>query len=265
MKKLLLGSLVLVGSLFGSGDVLAVVNGEKVTKQEINALLAPQKITYDKLPEQYKKKVLDDIINQALLIQKAEKSGITKTDEYKKELEKVKKQLALKLFLKNKLDNMKVLDRDLKSFYNKNRDLMFKQPAEVKARHILVKTEAEAKKLINQLRKVPKNKLEAKFIELAKEHSIGPSKIDGGELGWFSKGKMIPTFSEAAFNLNKGNITLKPVKTRFGYHIIYVEDKKSGGYISFDKVKDKISKQLKMKKFQEYLEKVKKSAKIKYY
>jgi parvulin-like peptidyl-prolyl isomerase len=141
---------------------------------------------------------------------------------------------------------------------------MFKEPAEVKARHILVKTEAEAKKLINQLRKVPKNKLEEKFIELAKEHSIGPSKTQGGELGWFSKGKMIPAFSDAAFNLNKGNITLQPVKTRFGWHVIYVEDKKEGGYTPFEEVKEKIKEQLKFKRLKQYIDSVKNSANIEY-
>jgi len=265
MKKLVLGSLILVGSVFASNDVLASVNGEKVTKAEINQLLKAKRTSYDKLPAQYKQKVLDNVITQALLIQKAERSGIENTKEFKKELAKVKRQLALRVFLKQKLDNIAVSQKEAKAFYNKNKDLMFKQPAEIKARHILVKTKAEAENIIAELRQIPKSKLEAKFIELAKTKSVGPSGKMGGELGWFSKAKMIPSFSEAAFKLNKGDITLTPVHTRFGWHIIYVQDKKNGGYAPFEKVKPFIIQQLKIKKLKKYVDSIKDRANIKYY
>jgi len=265
MKKLVLGSLVVASSLFASSNVVAVVNGEKITKAEINDVLKARNMTYDKVPAQFRKKLVDEIITQALVIQKAEKSGIENTKEFKTELSKLKKQLALRLFLKQKLDSIKISDKEAKEFYDKNKDLMFKEPAQVKARHILVKTKAEAEKIIAELKKVPKNKLEEKFIELAKKDSVGPSGKMGGELGWFSKGKMIPAFSDAAFKLNKGEITLKPVHTRFGWHIIYVEDKKAGGYVPFEKVKKMIKQQLKMKKIKEYLDSLKAKANIKYY
>ena len=263
MKKIILGSLFVASSLF-AGDVLAVVNGEKVTKTEINQLLAPQKITYDQLPPQYKKQVLDKVITDALLIQKAENSGVEKTDEYKKELEVLKKQLALKVFLKQKVDSMKISDVEVKAFYDKNKDIMFKQQPQVKARHILVKTKEEAQKIINELKKVPQNQLDSKFAELAKKYSTGPSGKLGGELGWFSKEKMIPAFSNVAFSLKKGTFSLQPVKTRFGWHIIYVEDKKEGGYIPFNEVKEKIKQQLKLKKLQEYVNQLKQKANIQY-
>jgi parvulin-like peptidyl-prolyl isomerase len=263
MKKIILGSLFVASSLF-AGDVLAVVNGEKITKTEVNDVLKQQNITYDKLPEQYKRQILDRIITDALLIQKAENSGVEKTKTYKEELQKLKKQLALKVFLKNKIDSFKVSDAEIKAFYDKNKDMMFKQPAEVKARHILVKTKAEAEKLINELKNVPQNKLEAKFIELAKKYSTGPSGKNGGELGWFTKDRMIAPFSKAAFSMKKGTITLQPVKTRFGWHIIYVEDKKAGGYVPFNQVKDKIKQQLQLKKLQDYVKTIKDSANIQY-
>ena len=263
MKKIVLGSLIAISSLMAN-DVLAVVNGEKVTKSEINEVLAPQHITYDKLPAQYKKQVLDRIITDALLIQKAENSGVENTQEYKRELAKLKKQLALRIFLKNKLAKITVWDSEAKHFYNKNKDLMFKQPAQVKARHIVVKTKAEAEKLINELKRVPQSQLESKFAELAKEYSIGPSGREGGELGWFTKKQMVPAFSQAAFALNKGQITLQPVHTRFGWHIIYVEDKKSNSYIPFNKVKDRIKQQLKLQKLGKFVKQLKAQANIQY-
>jgi len=264
MKKILLGSLIVASSLFAN-DVLAVVNGEKITKSEINNLLKSKGITYDKIPVQYRQRVLDDIISQVILIQKAEKSGIENSPEFKKELNKLKKQLALKVFLNKKLDEIFVIEKEAKEFYNKNKDFMFKKPAEVKARHILVKTKEEAEKIIQQLKNTPHSELESKFIELAKKYSIGPSGKIGGELGWFSKDKMIPAFSNAAFNLEKGTFTLQPVHTRFGWHIIYVEDKKNNSYVPFEKVKPFIIKQLKLKKLSEYIKNLKQQSDIQYY
>jgi parvulin-like peptidyl-prolyl isomerase len=265
MKKLVLGSLVLVGSLFASSNILATVNGEPVTKAEVNQLLKAQRVTYDQIPVQYRQKILDDIITQALIIQTAEKSGIENTKMYKKELAKLKKQLALRIFVKQKLDSIAVSEKEAKEFYNKNKNLMFKEPAKVKARHILVKTKEEAEKIIAELRNIPKNELERKFIELAKTKSVGPSGKIGGELGWFTKDKMIPSFSEVSFKLHKGDITLKPVHTRFGWHIIYIEDKKSGGYVPFEKAKAMIIQQLKVKKLKKYIDSIKAKANIKYY
>ncbi len=263
MKKIVLGSLIAISSLMAN-DVLAVVNGEKVTKSEINEVLASQHITYDKLPAQYKKQVLDRIITDALLIQTAENSGVENTKEYKKELSKLKKQLALRVFLKNKLAKIQISDTEARNFYNKNKDIMFKQPAQVKARHIVVKTKAEAQKLINELKQVPQSELKTKFIELAKKYSVGPSGRNGGELGWFSAKQMVPAFSRAAFELNKGQITLQPVHTRFGWHIIYVEDKKTNSYIPFNKVKDRIKQQLKLQKLGKFVKQLKAQANIQY-
>jgi parvulin-like peptidyl-prolyl isomerase len=263
MKKLLLGSLIVVSSLF-AGDILAVVNGTPITKAEVDSLLKAQKITYDQLPPQYQKQVLDKVITEALLIQKAENAKVEDTTLYKEELDKLKKQLALKVFLKEKLDSFKVSDEEVKSFYEQNKDIMFKQQPQVKARHILVKTKEEAEKIISELKKTPQYDLENRFIELAKKDSVGPSGKNGGELGWFSKDKMIPAFSKVAFSLKKGSFTLQPVKTRFGWHIIYVEDKKEGGYTPFEEVKEKIKEQLKFKRLKQYIDSVKNSANIEY-
>jgi parvulin-like peptidyl-prolyl isomerase len=263
MKKLLAGSLLAVSSLL-AGDVLAVVGGEEITKTQINNLLAAQKLDYDKLPPQYQQKILEQIITEGLLIKKAQDSGVSKTKLYKDELKKLEKQLALRVFLKQKIDSFKISNSDIKNFYNKNRDLMFKQKEQVKARHILVKTEAEAKDIISQLKSISQNKLQDKFIELAKKYSNGPTGKNGGELGWFSKDKMIPEFSKVAFSLNKGAFSFQPVKTRFGWHVIYVEDKKSGGYIPFDKIKEQIKQLLKKQKLGEYIKELKDKAHIQY-
>lgn len=119
----------------------------------------------------------------------------------------------------------KVEAKDIKDYYDKNAD-KFMQPAAVKARHVLVKTEQEAKDVIKELDGLSGQKLNDKFVELATTKSTGPRQ-GGGELGWFAANQMVKPFSDAAFALKKGEITKKPVQTQFGFHVILVEDTKA--------------------------------------
>ena len=136
--------------------------------------------------------------------------------------------------------------------------------AAASARHILVQTLSEARDIISQLEK-SKN-LEKRFIALAKQKSTGPSSINGGDLGWFNHDQMVKEFSDAAMQLNVGEISRVPVKTHFGYHIIYLTAKRPAGKIELEKVQETIKKVIRAKKFKKYLEqlreKLKKSAKI---
>ncbi|NEW60362.1 peptidylprolyl isomerase, partial [Sulfurovum sp. bin170] len=148
--------------------------------------------------------------------------------------------------------------------YYRENDSKFYQSASASARHILVTTQSEAREIIKELEF--SSNLRERFIELAKIRSTGPSGKNGGDLGWFSKDQMVPEFSNATFALNPGNFTHIPVQTHFGYHIIYLTDKKPAGKIEFSKVRDSIANSLKLKKFQEDLKnlskKLKKSANI---
>jgi peptidyl-prolyl cis-trans isomerase C len=132
---------------------------------------------------------------------------------------------------------------------------------EVKARHILVPTEDEAKKIYEALKK---NK-GADFEKLAREKSTDKgSGANGGELGWFTKDKMVPTFATAAFKLKKGEIS-EPVKTDFGWHVIQVEDRRPLQIASYDDMKDALKNELANKAMQSYVEGLLKKADIKYY
>ncbi len=269
MKKLILSvvaaSVLITSSSMAAEKVYAKVNGMDVTAGDIAMVIRNPRINFDQLPAQTQQKIIAQAIDSKLLTQKAIKDGIEKTDTYKEALKKVKNDLALEVWMKKQYKNATVSDKEAKEFYNKNKD-KFKQPAQVKARHILVKTEKEAKEIISQLKGLKGKALEDKFIELAKSKSTGPSGANGGELGWFSAKRMVPEFSKAAFALKKGEITLKPVKTQFGYHIIYIEDKKDGGVVPFDKVKENIKAQLKIQKFQKNVQavakKLRKTAKV---
>ena len=269
MKKYVLSGFValsLIASSAVAGKVIAEVNGKKITTEDVASILGPSGMKFEQLPPQIKQKVVEQAIEQELLKEKALKSGIQKSKEYKEALEKLKADLAFNIWMKKKYESIKISDKEAKEYYQQNKE-KFKQPEMVHARHILVKSEEEAKKIIEELEKTPKDKLKQKFIELAKSKSVGPSGKRGGDLGFFRKGQMVKPFSDAAFALKAGEFTKKPVKTQFGYHVIFVEEKKPAQTIPFDQIKEKIKQQLHMQKFQEAIkkevEKLKKNAKIK--
>ena len=260
-------SIALSGSLFAKD--YAIVNGKRITDMDLKFILhSLGGVDFSKLPKDRQKKIIDQAIERKLLSDKAIKDGIEKDPVYKKTLESIKRDLALEIWMKKEYAGINVTEKEVKDFYKKNAD-KFKMPEMVKARHILVKSEKEAKEIIKELKKAGKGKkLEEKFIELAKKKSVGPSGKNGGELGWFDRKQMVKAFSDAAFSLKKGEFTTKPVKTQFGYHIIYVEDKKAAGKIPFEKVENSIIAQLKLQKFKEKIQKIGKElrskAKIKY-
>jgi len=249
-----------------AGDVVAEVNGKKITVEDLGAVVGRPGLKLEQIPMGMRDQLVEQAIERELLKQKALKSGIERSKEYRQALQKLKEDLALEIWMRKKFDQIKVSDKEAKAFYEKNRE-KFRQPEMVHARHILVKSESEAKQIISELQRTPKSKLKEKFIELAKQKSIGPSAQRGGDLGFFARGQMVKPFSDAAFSLKPGEFTKKPVKTQFGYHVIYVEEKKSAQAVPFEKVKEQLKQQLKMQKFQQTIkaevEQLKKSAKIK--
>jgi len=242
--------------------VLATVSGKKVTVKDVNIYL--QGITGDKrirlqdLPAQHVKQFVDQYVETIELYPKAKK--IEKTPQFKA----LEKKMAVEAWLKSKLDSIKVTEKEAKEFYEKNKDVYFKTTPKVKARHILVKDKATAEKLINELKGLKGKALEEKFASLAKKYSVGPTKVNGGELGWFDPKQMVAPFAQAVKNMKPGQITTKPVKTRFGWHVILVEDKNNNAYIPFDKVKPQIIGYLKRVKLQKELQKIKSEYKVKY-
>ena len=263
MKKIVLAATV-AAALFTSAlsaKTYATVNGQEITDQDINAIIQViPGAKFDRLTKEQQKQIIEQAVEKKLLAEKALKSGIEKSPEYKKTLEAMKRELALEIWMKKQFENVKVSEKEMKDFYNKNVK-MFKQPATAHARHILVKSKKEADAIISQLKKA--KDVKAKFIELAKSKSTGPSAANGGDLGWFDAKRMVKPFSDAAFKLKKGEFTKTPVKTQFGYHVIYLEDKKPAGNVTFEQAKPNIEQTLKVQKFQEQMKKIAKDLKAK--
>ena len=262
--KILASMLVLCGYIYAQADALATVNGAKVTEDDIRIILSNNpNAQFEALPGNVQDDILNRAIERELLIQEASKGDIAKSKEYQDTLAIFKKNLTYNLWLKDKAENMVVSDKEAKTYYNKNK-AKYKGEAEIKASHILLKEEKEAKDLIAKLKK--SKSLQADFAKAAKEHSTGPSAPNGGDLGWFTADKMVPEFATAAFALKKNTITTAPVKTQFGYHIIYAEAVKGAGQRKLEEVKDEIKNELRTEQFQGYMqkttEKLRKKAKI---
>ncbi len=262
MNKILITCAIVAQALI-AGQNYGTVNGQAITKEDVRLIIG-KPIDLNMLPKKDKDKILDQIVKKKLLTGLAMKSGVTNKPEFRQAMDVLKANLALEYWMQKELSVISVSNADMKSFYNKNRKSFTQKPV-IKASHILLKTKAKAQELIATIDK-SSNKFE-KFKTLAKTHSTGPSGKSGGTLGWFEPKDMVPAFSKAAGKLAKGTYTKSPIKTQFGFHIIYLEDKKSKGTASFEDSKGKIAEVLKQKKLMDKIDqkvaKLQKSANIK--
>ncbi len=263
-------------STMASAATVATVNGVNIDSEEVNrVLMEGTQGRFSSLPadkqEELRTRIIDGMITQELIFEDAKKNGIMNTPSYKDEMKSVmdrlEKQLAGKVWQEQELGKISVTDKEKKAYFDSNKD-EFVEKEKAHARHILVKTEDEAKAIINRMKTLKGDALKEKFIEIAKAESTGPSAPKGGDLGFFSPGQMVPSFNDAAFGMKVGTITTEPVKSQFGYHVIYLEEKQEGKTLSYDEVSNFIEQRLKSQKFETHLkekvEKLKKSAKISY-
>jgi len=278
--------------------VVAEFDGRKIYSGELDK-------TYDMalfiqgIPKSYsslipKKKVLNQTIIQELIYNEAIDNGFKATKEeaekkltdalsqngmslvlfkarfenesfdYDYFIEYNRKNMVISKYLNSKIfSEINIDEKDALDYYNTHKD-QFKVDKQINVSHILVNTSEEAEEIIKEL------DAGKDFAELAKEKSIGPSAPNGGTLGYFSKGKMVPEFEDAAFALEKmGDYTKEPVKTQYGYHIIKLNGKQDARDLSFDEVKEQIEKGLLQQEQNEilgkYIDNLFKSADVKIY
>lgn len=243
------------------GEVIAEVNGDTITtgdfQKELENLPPYLKPMAD--TAEGKKELLDTMVVRELILQQARKDGLDKSPEVAAKLEELKKRVVVEAFLKKKVEeNASVSDEEMKKFYEENKE-KFKSGAQVHASHILMKSEEEARKVLKEL------KDGGNFEELARKHSIDSAAAKGGDLGWFSKGSMVPEFEKVVFGLKEGE-TSGIVKTQFGYHVIKLTGKRPAGIRTFDEVKEQIKAAILPSKQQEVFQKlkddIKKDAKV---
>lgn len=213
--------------------VIATINGKSITDADI--AVADAEIGNDMgsmPPEQKRMSLLEFLIDNQLFAEAAESNKLAEGPAFESRLNYLKRRALRELYFE-KIIKASVTDADAKKLYDDQVKLL-KPEEEVSARHILVESEEKAKEIKEKL------KSGGKFEDLAKENSKDPgSKDNGGDLGYFTRGQMVPAFEDAAFNLAKGDVS-DPIKTQFGYHLIKVEDKRAKAPPAFEVVKDRI-------------------------
>ncbi|MBV5320607.1 MAG: peptidylprolyl isomerase [Sulfuricurvum sp.] len=254
---------LLLSATSGSAAVLAIVNGDEITSDEVNkVLLEGTQGRFDSLPadkqSELRQRIIEGMIAQELVYDDAKRIGVLDSKGYKQELEalvdRLKVQLAAKVWEQEQFEAIKVDAKEVKAYFDANPD-EFVDKEKIRARHILVKTEAEAQAVIKSMKSLSGEKLKNEFIAQAKSKSTGPSAAKGGDLGYFPRGQMVPSFNDAAFAMKEGTMSSSPVQSQFGYHVIYIEDKKAAKKLGFDEVKNFIEQRLKMDKFKATMEK----------
>ncbi|MEQ1637710.1 MAG: peptidylprolyl isomerase [Methylococcales bacterium] len=238
-------------------DAVASVNGTYISKADLKALeddIAQRSHGQQTFPKQ---QLIDELVQRELLVQSATSKQLQNTPEVLAQMEMARRSLLSQAALKAQLDANPITDADLKAEYDKQ--IGSQDKTEYKARHILVKTEDEAKKIIAQLDK-SKGK---DFAALAKKHTTDPSgKDSGGDLGWFGAKQMVAPFSAAVAALEKGKYTTTPVKTQFGWHVILREDSREQTPPPFDTVKEQIRPMVQRSKIEGMLKALKEQAKV---
>jgi len=284
-------------SAFGADPVITVkkaadVNGASITMMTLNneyrEILKQRGITEEDIPADqvtdYKKKLLNSLVNQELLFQQSQKNNISVEEEtvnaslskvkenfeskeaYENALKdanmkesdiatRIRKNLAINLFVQEKISNhVVVTDEESREYYETHPD-SFHRLEKVRASHILVKVDrgaGEAKKVaaLEKIKNIQRRLGAGEdFAKLAKENSDCPSGVKGGELGYFERGKMVTEFEDAAFALDL-DVVSDIVQTAYGYHLIKVTDKIEGGTIEYETVKTELKDFLKQKKIQ---------------
>jgi peptidyl-prolyl cis-trans isomerase C len=238
---------------------IATVNDAKITVKDYQELLQRVPPNYQSFIKNQKAKVVNDMITQELLFQEAKKQNLGDDKTVLEMLENMKKQIMVQRLLQKQVaDQVVVPDKEVKEYFEAHKE-EFNLPERVKAAHILVKTKEEADTVLGKAKK------NEDFAKLAQEYSIDPSKVNGGDLGYFERGRMIPEFETAVFALKPGEIS-GVVKTQFGFHIIKLLDKKPVEARQYGEVEAEIKAKLLQEKqasaFNKLIETLKNQSKV---
>lgn len=191
--------------------------------------------------EEGQKYVLDDLINQELLYMYAKDNKIDQDEQFRNEMKRVEENVLKQYVINKILTSVKLTEEEKKAFYEAQKQ-SFSKPETANAKHILVDSEEKANDILGKI-----NAGDVSFEDAAKEHSTCPSKNNGGDLGTFGRGQMVPEFEDATFAMNVGDVS-EPVKTQFGYHLIKLEAKNEPSIPAYEEIADKVEKTLMFQK-----------------
>ncbi|MEX0406452.1 peptidylprolyl isomerase [Aquibium sp. LZ166] len=235
--------------------VIATVNGADVTEAELQMALNDLGEQFAQLPaEQKRAAALSAVIEIRLLAQQAADAGLGDSEGFKQRMEFLRERALHSAFVEQKVA-AEVTDETIRARYDQ--EVAATPPSnEIRARHILVKTKEEAEEIIKQL------EAGGDFEAIAKEKSTDGAAPQGGDLGYFGPGQMVPAFEKAAFALEVGEYSKEPVETDFGFHVIKVEDKRTQQPPAFEQVRDQIRSLLFREKYFEMVKASREAAEI---
>jgi peptidyl-prolyl cis-trans isomerase C len=233
---------------------LAVVNGKPVPSSRADAMIKQMAAQGQQDSPQLRAMVKEELVNREILMQEADKLGLSSSPEVKNQMEMARQSIVIRALVADYVKKNPVSETDMKAEYDKFKALAGDK--EYHARHILVEKEVDAKAIIAKL------KSGAKFEDLAKQSKDTGSAANGGDLDWAPPSAFVKPFSDAMTSLQKGQITETPVQTQFGYHVIKLEDSRQAKVPSFEEVKPQIAESLQQQKLQAYQQELKKKAKI---
>jgi peptidyl-prolyl cis-trans isomerase C len=200
-----------------------------------------------------KTRALDNLVVEELFVQEAEKTGVSKDKDFQNALDQARRHILAQRYLQKTIQP-KIVDANVKTFFDKNK-ARYSQD-EVHAQHVLLKEEAEAKEVHG------KAKGGEDFETLAKKYSKDPSAAqNGGDLGFFTRSRMVPQFADKAFAMKKGEIS-EPVKSPFGWHVIKVIDTRAGKPVKFDEIKEQVSSDYQNESINDLIASLKKNNKV---
>ena len=244
------------------GTVLVTVNGTPITTNEVNAFIESRtegrKINLN--PTQ-RYMVARQLVQVTLAAQAAKKEGLADKPDVQSQIALQRNLILANQAIVHYMGSLKIPEKTIRQKYSEYAKTQSGE--EYEARHILVKKEAEAKKIIQQLNgHKDATTLGKYFASLAKKYSTGPSAKQGGELGWFKPQQMVPTFSAALEKLKPGEYTKTPVKTQFGWHVILLQKERTATPPSYTSMKPQIANEIKASMMRGYLAKLQSQAKV---
>jgi len=236
-------------------NVLARMAGRKITIEEFQNRIADMPSYYRGFlaTQDGKMELLNGMIAEAVLVQKAREEGLDRKEEVKRKLQNVEERVLLEAMVQElQKGRIAVSDEEVKEHFKKNED-KFSHPEQVRVSHILVKKKSDARKVLNELREG------ASFEKLAQKYSIDSITAPrGGDLGYISRGEMIPQFEEVAFGLGRKGDISQIIETPFGYHLVKLTDRKKMGTKTPEEIEYEIRTKIQNEKLDRLMEKYRK-------
>lgn len=236
---------------------LVTVNGQNISQAQFDQFVSMLVEQGAQDTPQLREQVKQEMIHRLVAVQAAKKEGLQKDPKVRQQIDLASQSILVRALMANYLEKNPVSEKDLKKEYDEIKAEQADKK-EYKLRHILVKDEDTAKSLIKDIKSG-----KTSFADAAKKDSIDPgSGKNGGELGWGPTSNYVPEFADAVEHMKKGEITSKPVKTQFGWHVIEVEDERAVSMPSFDDAKPQLEKMMRQDALAKYQQDLMDSAKI---